>query len=468
MNNESMALESWEVEGRRLAPLLDGLCAVVVSAHQVEVAVQVALGLARVQGQRRRVAIADLIGESPALEQLIDGDDPHGLSDSFFYGVSLNKIARPMRGADNVFLMPSGTEPVDNEDVYANERWRRLAAGFHQVGALLIVVARPTAPGFASLCSFIGTLMPVGEAAFPVPPGIPLIGPPQPPPPPAPRTNPQVVVPASSARALDAAEEDTGGRRRRTLIAIVLIAAVAVAIGALWPQLVLRMPSAISRMMQPKPVDSAAMVVPPTPMDTMPKADSTLKDSLPVDSLGRVASDSALPAAAAPAASPPPPISNPADSASAARYAIYFTSANTRDAAMPDDRMKKLDAVAVSPVMEGAERWYRLTIGALPTRADAEALLVKFRSERMITSGSIVAVPLAFQLDKNVGASELSGRLSAWRTRGLVPYALRQGDGRLAIYTGAFETPTQGTVLADSLRATGVVPVMVYRMGRAF
>lgn len=64
--------------------------------------------------------------------------------------MSLNKIARPMRDAENVFVMPSGTEPVDHESVYANDRWRRLAAGFHQVGALLIVVARPSTAGLPS------------------------------------------------------------------------------------------------------------------------------------------------------------------------------------------------------------------------------------------------------------------------------------------------------------------------------
>ncbi|MDQ8163630.1 MAG: hypothetical protein P3C10_13715, partial [Gemmatimonadota bacterium] len=141
--------ERWEMEGRRVAPLLDGLCAVVIAAVDAAAATSLALGVARAQGLRRRVAVADLIGEAPAIEALVSGDDPHGISDSFLYGVSLNKIARPMRDTDNVFLMPSGTEAVALETVYANDRWRRLAAGFHQVGALLVVVANPATPGFA-------------------------------------------------------------------------------------------------------------------------------------------------------------------------------------------------------------------------------------------------------------------------------------------------------------------------------
>jgi hypothetical protein len=47
-------------------------------------------------------------------------------------------------------------------------------------------------------------------------------------------------------------------------------------------------------------------------------------------------------------------------------------------------------------------------------------------------------------------------------------YALRQGDGSATLYTGAFESSWQATVLADSLRAVGVAPVLVYRTGRGF
>jgi hypothetical protein len=47
-------------------------------------------------------------------------------------------------------------------------------------------------------------------------------------------------------------------------------------------------------------------------------------------------------------------------------------------------------------------------------------------------------------------------------------YALLQPDGSAIVYTGAFESPTQATLLADSLRALRVAPVLVYRTGRAF
>ncbi len=454
----------WEVEGRRLAPLLDRTSAVVVAANDPSIAVSVAIGVARAHGQRRRVAIADLIGESPAIESQLTGDDPHGIADSFLYGVSLNKIARPMQGTDNVFLMPSGTEPVDHQDVYGNDRWRRLAAGFHQVGALLIVVARPQVPGFAELCGHLGTLMPVGDTAFPTPPGIPLIA--APPPPPAPAAGEASAPPkrASKARAREAAQKNEESRTRTRWVLLILLAAIAVAVGALWPQIAERLPAPLSSLLrreQPA-ADTMAVVVPPTPMDTMPRLDSLRSDSAAADSTRQ---DSTATEAAA---SPPPPIANPGDSASASRYAVYFATANTRSGAMPDPKVRALEAVALSPVLEGNEQWYRVTVGAATSRADAEALLSRLRSEKVIGSGSIVAVPFAFRVESKVTTNLVPTRLAALATRGIIAYSLLQGDGSATIYTGAFESPLQATALADSLRAAGVAPVLVYRTGRGF
>lgn len=452
----------WEVEGRRLAPLLDSVCAVVVAANDPSVAVSVAIGVARVHGQRRRVAIADLIGESPAIESQLTGDDPHGIADSFLYGVSLNRIARPMQGADNVFLMPSGTEAVDHQEVYANDRWRRLAAGFHQVGALLIVVARPQVAGFAELCAYIGTLMPVGDTAFPTPPGIPLIAPPAPPPPPVEETAAPAPR-ASSARARAAAQQNESSRSRLRWVLLILLGAIAVAVGALWPQISERLPAPLASLWQrSKPAaDSATLVVPPTPMDTVPRTERPIGDS------ASAAGDGTLAGTASDSVSAPP-IANPADSTAAARFAVYFATANTRAGAMPDPAVRALEAVALSPVMEGNEQWYRVTVGATVARSDAEALLARLRTERVIGSGSIVSVPFAFRIESKVTPSLVPTRLAALAARGLIAYALRQADGSATIYTGAFESPLQATALADSLRAAGVAPVLAYRTGRGF
>lgn len=454
--------ESWEMEGRRLAPLLDGICSVVIAATDASLATSMALGVARAQGLRRRVAVADLIGEAPAIEALLTGDDPHGISDSFLYGVSLNKIARPMAGAENVFLMPSGTESVAHDAVYANERWRRLAAGFHQVGALLVVVANPATPGFADLCAYVGALMPVGDTVFPTPQGVPLIAPPAAPkpepPPPTPRPN--------AARARAAAAEDESSRRRRFLAIVAVLGSVAVAVGAFWPQIMARLPEPVAELITGKQrePDSTTVVVPPTPMDTSVRSDSAQRDSLLRDSTGTIipAPDSVRPAG------PTLTVENAADSATASRFAVYFATANTRAAAMPDARVRALDAVALSPVVEGSEQWFRVTVGASSTRAQAESLLTKLRAQKIVGSGSIVSVPYALRLARNVTPTLIPARLAELANRGIIAYALLQPDGSANVYTGAFESPTQATPLADSLRALRVAPVLVYRTGRAF
>lgn len=454
--------ESWEMEGRRLAPLLDGICSVVIAATDPALAASIALGLARAQGLRRRVAVADLIGEAPAIEALLTGDDPHGISDSFLYGVSLNKIARPMNGAENVFLMPSGTEAVAHDAVYANERWRRLAAGFFQVGALLVVVANPATPGFADLCAYVGALMPVGDTVFPTPPGVPLIAPPAPPTP----EPPPVTARPNAARARAAAAQDESSRRRRFIAIIAVLGAIAVAVGTLWPQLMARLPEPIAELItgQQREPDSTAVVVPPTPMNTSMRSDSAPRDSLLRDSSGTLipVSDSVVPSG------PPLPVENAADSASASRYAVYFATANTRAAAMPDARVRALDAVALTPVAEGSEQWFRVTVGATSTRAQAESLLTKLRTQKIVGSGSIVSVPYALRLARNVTPTLIPTRLAELANRGIIAYALLQADGSANVYTGAFESPMQATPLADSLRALRVAQVLVYRTGRAF
>ena len=456
------APDSWENEGQRLAPLLDGVNAAVIAGTDPVAAASVAIGIARVHGARRRVAIADLVGEVPPLQSLVTGDDPHGIADSFLYGVSLNKIARAVNESGNVFVMPSGTEAVAHDAVYANDRWRRLAAGFHQVGALLLVVAVPGTPGFAELCGYIGALMPVGDTAFPFPHDVPIIAPPPPPaaPPPSPPH-------ASAVRARAAASDSAEQRRMRLVAVFVALGAVAVAVGAFWPQIKTRLPAQLTVLMSGPALDTTQLLVPPQKMDSVSR-DSLRRDTSSADSALLRAGIDVRDSAANKPATPPLLIVNAADSSTASRYSIYVAQANTREAAMPDARTKALPAVAMSPVPEGTEQWFRVTVGASTSRSGAEAQLAKLRSDKIIGAGSILSVPFALRLETGVPLGAVSARLAEFARRGLMPYALQQADGSATLYTGAFETPVQATTLADSLRALGITPVLAYRTGRTF
>lgn len=451
--------DSWENEGQRLAPLLDNVFAAVVAGADANAAAALAIGVARAQGARRRVAIADLVGECPPLEALNRSEDPHGIADSFLYGVSLNRIARQINEAGSVFLMPSGTESVAHEAVYANERWRRLAAGFHQVGALLLVVAVPGTPGFAELCTYIGALLPVGETRYPMPAGIPIIAPPAPPapaPPPAPPRE-------KAKRAREAAVKDSSGQRARLIAGVAVLGAVAIGVGAFWQQILPMLPAPVAALFAPAAVnDTASMLVKPTPMDTARQLDSALLDS------ARVVPDSLRGDSAAGATVMIPAIANPADSSLAARYAIFYTSANTRNEALADRRINAQPALAVSPVMLDGAEWFRVFIGASADKAGADMLLAQLRSAKLIGGGNVTSVPFALRLEGGVAATSVARRVDEYGKKGILAYALLQANGSATLYTGAFESPVQATTMADSLRTLGITPVLAYRTGRAF
>jgi hypothetical protein len=159
-------LVAYEAEGRRIGASLDSVAAVVVVGKSPDNAAAVALGIGEAQATSRRVVVADLVGDITALTRLVSSDDPHGLSDSFLFGVSLNKVAQPV-GSANLYVLPSGTEPVADDAIYRNDRWRRLVAGFREVGALLVLVASEQVPGLSALITYTDGAIAVGRGEVP-------------------------------------------------------------------------------------------------------------------------------------------------------------------------------------------------------------------------------------------------------------------------------------------------------------
>src|SRR5687768_8206830 len=153
----------WLAEGRELGLTLDHCHAIVVVGADPFATAHVALGIGRVQSQRRRVAVGDLIGDAPPLHELVPDDDVHGLVDSFMYGVSLNRVAYPVDGERELFVMPSGTSPIDYEELFLNPRWRRLASGFREVGALLVLAVPAHAPHLRHLVDATDGAVLVGD-----------------------------------------------------------------------------------------------------------------------------------------------------------------------------------------------------------------------------------------------------------------------------------------------------------------
>ncbi len=407
---------------------------------------RVAVGIARMQSLHRRVAVGDLFAESPPIRELIQTDDPHGIVDSFLYGVSLSRIAYPVPGPGELFAMQSGTEPPDYEEILPNRRWHRLCGGFREAGALLVLAIPESAPHIEDLVAAADGAVLVADAAPPTIPFSRVIATVR-----EPRINETVFTMPAITSPGPGPEESTPWWKRRTAGVAGVLLTVLIAATGLW--------------LAYRPL---ARTPRPT---TYPKPDTAR-------GLGNViapSSDSAVRPAVADSAVAPPPIPrvvNPTDSAAAAIFAVELMTTNTQAGAILKLQKDgaKLPAATFAPIMIQGARWYKVMSGAYTNRADADSLLVGLRRQNVLEAGrgSIVRVPFAFLLDSLAPENAIPAMVATYADRGEPVYALRQANGKMWLLAGAFETLDQASVYAESLRASGITPVLVYRKGRTF
>ncbi|MDQ6885891.1 MAG: hypothetical protein M3068_01220 [Gemmatimonadota bacterium] len=446
------AISVWEEEGRRNASSLDRCNSAIVVGDNPDIAAQVALGIGRMQARRRRVAIGDLVGELPSLQRLVPADMAHGLVDSFVYGVSLSKVAYPIDPAKNLFVLPSGTGPIDHDAVLRSDRWRKLASGFREVDALLMIVVPPDAPTLNDLIAATDGAVVVGGARLMVPgrillrvasPGESTTGPP--------------INDAALAAAFNAPPE--GSRRPRFLGAAAVIALVAAIVAFLW----------VPRRPSPAPAPRAAVSARALPPIAVTAADGTVPvaDSVARDSSART--DVGVAGVA---------VADPADADRADAWSVMFdgnystfTGAN---AMIVDGDARVMPAATVSPVVlrSGADeaRWYRVHVGAFRSRAGADSLLGALRRRKLLTGtrGRVLKTPFALLVETGLSRDVAEAHVRGWRAKGLPAYALLQDDGNANIYAGAFETPEQASLLSSSFPVGGLRPPIVYRIGSAY
>lgn len=432
----------WEEEGRRIGAGLDGRTAALVIGPTPDDAAAIALGVGAAQSPRRRVVIADLAGDTPALQRFVSTDDAHGIVDSFRYGVSINRIAHAVPGAPNLFVLPSGSERVVDDEIYRNDRWRRLVAGFREVGALLLLVAPAGAPSLDALAAFTDGVIAGGEVALPASTAVIEVASP---PAALPRMDDAYAADESLAAA-DALDVGSTPPRRRSATRWVLGGAGLLAVAAVAAALAMRLPTR-----------SAESVAVRRAADSVANAPAATIDS-----------------AAASVAPEVPPVLDPADSARAVMYSVELAKFSTPTGALMrvrDELPRGVPAATFAVVPLGADGtlWYRVLVGVAASRAGADSTLAALRRMPGVAdsaAGAVVSVPLAFRLEERVDAPAAAALVRDYQARGVPAYALRQADGTVTLYAGAFESAEQAGLFTSYLRAAGIEPALTYRIGR--
>ncbi len=424
---------AWEDAGRQIASLLGSYVAVVVTSSDPVAAAHVALGIGRAEAQHRRVVIGDLVGDLPPLRSLVSEEDPHGITDSFLYGVSLNKIGYEVAGTDKLYVMPTGTDPVIDAEIFRSARWKRLATGFGEAGALLLLVAGSDATGLSDLVEQTDGVVLVKDADLGAAPSALVLARVASP-------TPTLKIPLHRIGARAASwKQHRWFYPALAAIALLLIASVGLAV------ILTRLGQA-----RPRPTRVVAKPVPaPTPPPPRPPPETLY-------------------------IAPP---ANRNDSASAAAFTVELLVANTAEGANLFVRKNgaALPAPAVSPIPIDPERtkWYKVTAGAYARRYQADSLLFALRRSRVLTdsAGTVTRAPLALVVDSVPTQGGIVDAVRAtvqkYTVRGLQVYALMQDDGSALIYAGAFARADQSAELIKTLRGAGLRPMLVYRMGSA-
>jgi hypothetical protein len=311
---------------------------------------------------------------------------------------------------ENFFLIPSGSDAVARAEVFHSGRWTRLARQCRAAGSLLLVVARSNAPGVEALVEQLDGAVVVGGAS---PPGM-------------------RILHRLETRAVRSSPFGLQSTPRLAGAAIVILALLAIVAFAVWQAT--------------RGSDAPAVA------SVEPSA-ATVRDTANRSTL--------LPA-------------NPADSLTAAAFAVEIMSVNTRDGANFELRRnrERFPAATLTPVAVGEARatWYKIVVGAYPDVRTADSLLRAARDRGIIgdSAGAVLRAPLALLVDSAASGAEAQPVVERHAGGGLPAYALLQRDGRALVYVGAFARPEEAGLFAAELSAAGRRPVLMYRTGRVF
>ena len=522
-------LSMWEAEGNRHSSAFDACAGAVVIGEQPSVAAEGALGIARVQARRRRVAVADTVGELGPLEDLVPMDAPYGLVDSFFYGVSLNKIAYTVDPARNLIIFPSGAVPIDHEALLGSDRWVKLLEAFRAADGLLLIVAPAESSALSALIQVMDGIVLVGNVA--AAPGTRVLAharltasserltpqstfsvafaPPQEPPrasfhdapgtalsvdehdeepesehetdtapvveaPQALESEPrEELVPAAASEAHESVEEGPAlvppwardGDFNENTLAPIDNAKTF----TFWAAIVVGAFMAAALLTW---ITTSVMARNGT-VDSFAAGPDTSRGVAQVVAATAPAAlaartDSSAPAPAAAAAPAEAAISTPAPFSVVLADISSATGANGE---LDQAAAREFPSVTYAPYRRpNGTMSYVVISGAFPDSAGADSLLRQVRAKKYRTAAAahIVRLPYAVLVQKGIAQDQAPMFVHAYLSKGLPVYALLQADGSASLWAGAFRTAEQAQPLVTSFRSNGDKPTVMIRTGRSF
>ena len=435
-------MSPYEEEGRRQALALDGCGFVLIVGDDPTAAAEVALGMGRVQAQRRRVVIADAVGLLSPIDDLVPFDSPLGVMDVFVRGVPIDQVLHAVDPAGNLHVLPSGATKLDRAELLLSERWTGITEEFRLADALLIVVAPEGEPALDGVLPLVDGVVLVGraqplvgarvlayvrggavapatrastavqESAVPEMPAI------------KPQARPGAIARVTSAQG----PVSERSRTRTWVIGIFVLALVGE--GAFWWWR--DRSAALHQVEAPAPDSTDTTDTAPAPAAAAPALDTSLHVVAWSVDIG---------------------------------HATSITGANAR---ISQDLIKDLPAITFSPMDDSTgNRIVRMIAGAFADSSQADSLLTALTARKMISAGGgkVVHLPYALLLQSGLSPDNASFYVSGLRAKGLPVYPLLQKDSTVRLYAGAFASPNDASLLVATARAQGETPGVTYRTG---
>ena len=388
-----------------------------------------------------RVVLVDLSLDRPVLDDGAERIGEEGIVDAFLYDVSLNHVAQQQE-LPGLHYIGVGTPTHQPEAVWSHARWERLAKGFANEGALLLLFMPPSAMPFMVLKpdGMIVLDQHRSRAANPMLPVNPhwldqvpiltsLVEP-------APDGEPVPKVVSSRGPAPDTspvAGEETGAqdeervapfRHRPWKTSTPRVGVGAVVIVVLAIIAVFRLSGNTAG--EPSVGASA---------DPIPSEAAAVGAGREADSLF---------------------------------YSVQVAAFDTWDRAMEYASILEREplAAAVTPIRVGGRIWYRVILGALATAQSADTVLKAFWRDGLVEvgQGTILRTPQAFDLGSRHSVDLAREETQRLRDGGIPAYSVVTA-GAARILVGAFETPDQSGVAESLLNAAGLPATLIPRTG---